>query len=404
MALRGVTAMAAKPAWRSIAWPLLLTLAMVRLEPAAAQDPDDAYSATVRVDATADSAAAARDMARIDGQRRALTALIGRLSGASEPATLPKLDDKAITDMVESFEVANERMSAVRYIADYTFHFRPAKVRRLVRVAESVPAESGSKDSAETGSKSSAENGGKAPVETGNKSMVVLPVYQDGPSLVLWDDPNAWRAAWAQGPAGAAPSRLTLPLGDAGDLTTIDSDKARSGDPDALTAIAKRNGGSETVVALATARRQGDRLAGLDVSVKRYRAGHLVDARSNSYDAGPEESEGDFLRRTAEAVAADIETAAKKNVAGRSDQQASLAVTVPITSLGEWVQVRGRLASVPAIRKIDLLSLSRQEARIELKYAGDQDQLKSSLAEVNLELGGGNPVWRIQQSGVTSPR
>jgi hypothetical protein len=396
--------MAAKPAWGAVAWALLLSFAMVRLGPAAAQDSDDAYSATVRVDATADSAATARDMARIDGQRRALAALIGRLSGASEPATLPKLDDKAITDMVESFEVANERMSAVRYIADCTFHFRPAKVRRLVRMAESVPAESGSKDSAETGGKSSAENGGKAPVETGSKSMVVLPVYQDGPSLVLWHDPNAWRAAWAQGPAGVAPSRLILPLGDAGDLTTIDSDKAKSADPDALTAIAKRNGGSETVVALAIARRQGDRLAGLDVSVKRYRAGHLVDARSNSYDAGPAENEEDFLRRTAGAVAADIENAAKKNVAGRSDQQASLAVTVPITSLGEWVQVRRRLASVPAIRKIDLLSLSRQEARIELKYVGDQDQLKSSLAEVNLEIGGGNPVWRIQQSGMTSPR
>ena len=90
----------------------------------------------MKVDATADSAAAAREMARIDGQRRALAAVIERLSGASEPAKPPKLDDKAITDMVASFEVANEHMSAVRYVADYTFHFRPSKVRRLVRVVE----------------------------------------------------------------------------------------------------------------------------------------------------------------------------------------------------------------------------------------------------------------------------
>jgi len=63
-----------------------------------------------------------------------------------------------------------------------------------------------------------------------------------------------------------------------------------------------------------------------------------------------------------------------------------------------------RLAAVSSIRKIDLLSLSRQEARIEVKYVGTQDQLKSSLAEVNLDLGGGDPIWRIQSSGAASAR
>jgi hypothetical protein len=119
---------------------LLLGAVAMRAGPAPAQEADEAYSATVKVDATADSAAAARETARIDGQRRALAAVIERLSGASEPAKPPKLDDKAITDMVASFEVANERMSAVRYVADYTFHFRPSKVRRLVRVVETPPA------------------------------------------------------------------------------------------------------------------------------------------------------------------------------------------------------------------------------------------------------------------------
>src|SRR5260370_37023128 len=96
-----------------------------------------------------------------------------------------------------------------------------------------------------------------------------------------------------------------------------------------------------------------------------------------------------------------METGGKRNAGAHSDQPASLAVTIPITSLGEWVQVRDRLASVSSIRKIDLLSLSRQEARIEVTYVGSQDQLKSSLAEVNLDLRGGHPAWRIQASGPT---
>jgi hypothetical protein len=411
MALRLVTAIAGKRTRQPLACTLLLLLTVIGTAPALAQDSDDAYSTTVKVDATADSAAAARDAARLDGQRRALAVVVGRLSGSSEPAQLPKLDDKAITDMVVSFEVANERMSTVHYVADYTYHFRPAKVRRLVRVAETAPAESSGKNGAESGDKSTSEVAGKSTVETagktgaesGSKSIVVLPVYQDGASLTLWNDPNAWRGAWAQRPTGSGPARLMLPLGDAGDLAAIDADKAGSGDAAALAAIAKQNGGGEAVVALATARRQNGKLAAIEVSVKRYRSGRLVDAHGNSYDANPGEDEVDFLRRTADAVAADIESGAKKTAAASPDQQASLAITVPIASLGEWLQVRNRLASIASIRKVELLSLSRQEAKIEVKYVGNQDQLKSSLAEVDLELAGGDPTWRIQPSRVASP-
>jgi hypothetical protein len=409
MALRLMSAIAGDRGLRNLGCTLLLlgTVAM-RAGPALAQESDEAYSATVKVDATAESAAAAREVARIDGQRRALAAVIERLSGTSEPTKPPKLDDKAITDMVVSFEVANEHMSAVRYVADYTFHFRPSKVRRLVRVVETPPADSGSKSSPDKSpgdsGKSPGEGVGKPSAESGNRTVVVLPVYQDGSNLVLWDDPNAWRMAWSQRPAGPGPGHLVLPLGDAGDLAAIDAEKAGSGRSDALTAITQRNRGSEAVVALATARRQDNKLAGLDINVKRYRSGRLVDTQATSFDAAPGESEADLLKRAAESTAADIESGAKRNAGAHSDQPASLAVTVPISSLGEWVQVRGRLASVSAIRKIDLLSLSRQEARIEVKYVGTPDQLKSSLAEVNLDLGGGDPIWRIQPSGAASAR
>ena len=199
-----------------------------------AQEADEAYSATVKVDATADSAAAAREVARIDGQRRALAAVIERLSGASEAAKPPKLDDKAITDMVDSFEVANERMSAVRYVADYTFHFRPSKVRRLVRVVDSAP-------DGEPPARARRTAPARPLAESGNRPIVVLPVYKDGSNVVLWDDPNAWRVAWAQRPAGSGPGRLILPLGDARDLAAIDAEKAGAGKPEALTAIAQRN-------------------------------------------------------------------------------------------------------------------------------------------------------------------
>jgi len=375
--------------WRPVGGLLLLLGVMMRAGPALAEDQSEAFSATVRVDATADNVAAARDLARVDGQRQALVLVIDRLSGSSDSAKLPKLDDKTITDMVESFEVANERMSAVRYLADYTFHFRPPKVRRLVHTAESAPAEANSRP---------------AVVESEGKPLIVLPVYKDASRTVLWDDPNSWREAWGQRSADSGPIRLTVPLGDASDLAIIDAGRADAGKPDALTAIAQRNGGDEAIVALATARREGDKLVGLDLSIKRYRSGRLADTHGTTLDTNPGEDEADFLKRAADTIAGVIASSSKKSPGPHSDEQASLAASVPIGSIGEWVRVRDRLASVPAIRKVDLLSLNRHEAKIQIKYVGSSDQLRSSLAEVDLGLDGTDPIWRLQLSGATGAR
>ena len=122
--------------------------------------------------------------------------------GGGAPVKLPKLDDNQITGLVASFAVANERMSAVHYVADYTFHFKPEETRRILASATAATA---------------AEPG---------KPLIVLPVYEAAGQAMLWDDPNPWLQAWEQLPTATGPLRLVVPLGDAGDIAAIDADKA----------------------------------------------------------------------------------------------------------------------------------------------------------------------------------
>jgi hypothetical protein len=378
---------------------LLLLGAVIGAPPAAADEPPDAYTVTVKVDATAANAIEARRMARLDGQRQALAKAVAQLAGSPD-FELPTLSDRAITAMVDSFEVANERVSAVRYLADYTFHFRPARVRRLMQeanIAIGGGALAGGAAAAHTAGAGAAEKGG------GGNPAVILPVYQDGAAAMLWDDPNPWRDAWAQRPERPGGARLTVPLGGAAALTVIDASQAIAGEAAALGRIATNNGGGDAIVALATAERHGDELAGLAVTVKRYRQGQRAATQAEAFSRNPGESEDDFMQRAVEGTAAAIARGSTEIAAG-GGPPATLTATVPITGLAEWVAVRNRLAEVPAVRKVDLLSLNRQQARIAITYSGTPDQLKSSLADADLDLGGEAPTWQVRPSGAARLR
>src|SRR5579862_2598430 len=116
-----------------------LTAALLALavSAAAAQHaaPFDIYAIPVHVDQTAASAIAARDAARIEGERHAYRLMLSRLTLAANAARLPPPNDSALNDLIQGFEVANERRSNVRYIADYTYHFRADGIHDLLRQA-----------------------------------------------------------------------------------------------------------------------------------------------------------------------------------------------------------------------------------------------------------------------------
>lgn len=381
----------APPCCRALLAALLWLFCAVPLSPVAAQS--DAYSATVTVDASSDNVAKARDSARVDGARRALDAVVAKLAGSPDKVKPLKLSDNQVTDLVASFEVANEKMSAVRYVADYTYHFKPADVAKVMQNAGIAMGGGGG-----TPSSSAAAN----PAENlAGKTVVVLPVYQDAGTTVLWDDPNPWREAWAARPAPAGGSTLLVPLGDVSDLSTIDADKARTGDPSSLAAIAKKEGGDEVLVMLAT-RRLGDK-PGADVTVKRYRGGQLLDTHSDAVDAKPNEADVDLFRRASDTIVADIQNGWKNAKVVADQPQGSLVLTTPITGLDDWIKLRDSLSALPSVQKINVKSLSRQEATIEIQYAGSLDQLKTNLNAAKLDLQGGDPAWRLARPGQDKP-
>ncbi len=335
----------------------------------------DIYTiAPVPVDVTAANAAAARDQAIVEGEKKAFDLLMQRLTLAGDRAKLPPVDATLLNEVVQGFEVAHERRSGVRYLADFTVHFQPDAVRQMLRQA------------------------GVGFVETPSKPVIVLAVLHQGEQTTLWEDPNPWRDAWASASPVPGLVPLVRPIGELEDVQAIDADAASRGEDARLQAISQRYGGGDVLVTQATLKTDGPQHT-LDITSTRYSPGLPGTEQTwvDSVAAKPGESDGDMMVRAAAEVVAQVEDAWKSANVLDLSQSGTLTARVPAQSLADWVAVRDRLSGIPAVRSSRLLSLDRAEARVEIRYVGDAEQLRSALAQRDLDLEGADPDWVLQR-------
>jgi hypothetical protein len=217
---------------------LLLTAANSAFVPRGAEAGSHVFTVTgVRVDVTAETAAAAREAAHAEGHVKAMAKLLARLLPRTELGSLRPLEAPQILAYVRDFSVGHERTSDVRYLAELTFRFRPGPVRELLRY------------------------NGLQHAETMSKPVVVLPIFGAGDEAVLWGEGNPWWATWAARPPGGWLVPLIVPLGDLGDLAAVDAARALNGDAEALGAIARRYGAEDVLITQSVL--LGDPVAGL---------------------------------------------------------------------------------------------------------------------------------------------
>jgi hypothetical protein len=331
-----------------------------------ARADDDTFTVSgVHEDITAANALAARDQAQADGQAKAFAVLMDRVAGGK----VPHLSASEITDLVIGFEVANERTSTVRYTADYTFHFNPVAVRRLLEGSSVAIVASPSE-----------------------KPVVVLPVFISGGRAVLWDDPNPWRDAWGENATSQNVLPVVVPVGDLPDVAAIDAPKAIAGDRAALKAISSRYQNDDVLVVQG---KFGAEPGRFEIDAVRYPQYGPVQTTSLVTNAKPGETQAQQLARSVAYVAAEIGHAWREANTIDTKAGGTLDATVTASSLGDWVAVRNRLRSIAQVRGADLVSFDRDQIRIAIRYIGDPEQLRAALGQHGLELGGAAPDWTL---------
>lgn len=335
----------------------------------------------VEVDVTGETAAAARNAAFIQGQRKAFDRLLAQLVDPASAASLAPLSDDQIGAMVADFEIESERTSAVRYLGMLTYRFYSDPVRQYL-------AGSGARYTA-----------------TQSPPVVVVPILTQGDSRLLWDDGNAWLAAWASHGGGALVP-IRVPIGDIEDMAAIDPERALAGDLAAFDALARRYSAADTLVAEA---QLDPAAAATGEAVIRVRAQHYGPAGLvASYQDEVRGNAGDMPALLASAVDAidaqlerDWKAQALPTTGGGFGNR--IAVTAAIASLDQWVEMQRRLKQVTAVRAVELRYLAVREARFDLVYDGDPLGLERALAGRGLQLASDGGAWVLLLVGGFTP-
>ncbi|MBS0221979.1 MAG: DUF2066 domain-containing protein [Proteobacteria bacterium] len=319
----------------------------------------------VDVDITGTDAVKARDQGILEAERKAVKMLVDRMVAPEDRAKVPPIDDSRLQGLVRGVEFARERTAGTHYQATLNVVFAAQPVKAWLGEA------------------------GIGLVETVARPALVVPLWKDKDGVEPLDDRNAWRDAWQALDTSGSAVPVTVARGDQLDQNALSVEEAYVGDVSALSRLNERYHAPTIIVAIV----EGDKQSGsLTVSGIRYDT--QTGVRSDIPKTPVNDAQG--LADAAKAMHAKVAEQWRSIATVRRDSEATMDVTVPIRALSDWVQIRQRLASVPAVKKVSVRTLEADHADLHLDYFGTSDQLQQVLSQVGLQLDKDGDQWQLQ--------
>lgn len=395
---------------REMVFVMLAAMAVFSAGPAAFAAAGDVFVVPrVPVQATADTARDAKAAAQRDGRRRAMDILLRRIMPEVDWVYLPNLSlmqpaqasdsvdgkraivltDAELEVLESGFEVYGEKSSSTVYRAYITYRFKPADVRRLLQSAR-LPYS-----------------------ETQTRTALVLPVLQTDSDVYLWEQNNPWMATWKARPYTHELTPMAAPLGDLDDSRLITARGALDVDAPQLAAIAAHYGVSQVIVAHARLRQDNGRdnisirlINGFSEATKATTLEDIiedaVDYSANGAIGVASGTELNFSAEIGEVLASSFVSDASGNFPALAEKgiDASIAkyagtwkektlidhsterllpVSVFFNSVDEWSRIRTGLIATPLVGSVQVSSMSKRGAEMDIKVFGDPNRLQVTM-------------------------
>ena len=337
---------------------LLFAAILLFAVPAAAQDSSLYTVSGVHVDATGSSTTEALNAAIAQGRSKAFQILYRRLTRQLDWGRQPALDAAGLLRISRGYNLANERRSTTRYVADVTYMFNPEAVARTLRAAQIAFS------------------------QTAAKRILVIPM-----------SPAAGHGPWAQAllaPAfrdSAVPFSLLAAEDDAA-LAALNFDAATWND---VSAVAVKNHVTEVgLVQVVGANGK------LTVNIRRLGVGEQP--AKTSVDVPLLQTVGATYPAAAQAAVRAIEDMWKTRSAIDFSQRGRLTADVRIASLAQWSEIQTALASVSNVTGMTVTAIDTSYARITIAYLGGVDQLREACTGAGLSLTNRGGQWMLAKT------
>ncbi|HWX90020.1 MAG TPA: DUF2066 domain-containing protein [Rhizomicrobium sp.] len=335
----------------------LFAAALLLAAPAAAQDSLYTVSG-IHVDAAAASSTEAMNAAIAQGRGKAFQTVFRRLTRQADWARQPALDTAALLRISRGYNIANERRSTTRYVADVTYMFNPEAVARALRAAQIAFS------------------------QVTAKRILVIPM-----------SPGVNHGPWAQALMAPAfrdsqvPFTVSAPEDDAS-LAALNFDAATWND---VAALAVKNHVAE--VGLVQALYANGKMT---VNIRRLGLGEQP--AKTSVDVPMLQTVGTTYPAAAQAAVRAIEDLWKTRSAIDFSQRGRLTADVRIASLAQWGEVQAALSTVGNVTGMTVTAMDMNYARINLTYQGGIDQLREALGGAGLTLTNRGGQWMLARN------
>jgi hypothetical protein len=311
----------------------------------------------IKTDVTSDNAVKAREEALAKARRKAFNTLSERVLDEEARSKVSNIDDITISSLINNFEIVNEKLSSVRYIATVNVTFSKDAINSYFY------------------------NTGESYTTSVRRPFLVLPWYINGQRANLWQDNNPWSIAWQMmAQSGQSVTPFQMPMGDIMDIRDysvsnpygyqaeqLENLKARYDVDDVILAIAEEQNNQLVIQLYETSMGTPSLLTTLNIARSAY--------DNTVYRRGVEQSLA-FLRS---------DWKAKTAISTQQPAQ-SIAVTARYSGLNGWMTLRDLLKDVHGIESTNIKSVSPQKADITINYRGDIQNLALMLDQYNIAL------------------
>jgi hypothetical protein len=327
--------------------------------PAMAQDNSLYTVSNVHVDASGASSTEALNAAIAQGRGKAFQTVYRRLTRQADWGKQPALDAAGLLRISRGYNIANERRSTTRYVADVTYMFNPEAVARLLRSSQIAFS------------------------QTQARRILVIPM-----------SPGVGHGPWAQALMSPAFRESQVPftvLGAEEDAALAGLNFETAGWNDVAATAGKAR---VSEVALAQAIYANGKMT---VNIRRLGVGEQP--VKTSVEVPMLQTVGTTYPAAAQAAVRAIEDLWKTRTVIDFSQRGRLAADVRIASLAQWGEIQTALGQISNVTGMTVTAMSMNYARINLGYQGNLDQLREAVGEAGLSLTKSGGQWTLARAG-----